>query len=172
LGKLATENEQVRRRLAGVQQELDKARERLNWAQQTAARSAAEDTLRRATDLARDVFKLQSLAAQQDKVSLLARKSTRYQDLQNTLKTEVERRQKYADELYKGYEKDVRRLGEFADDYARAAFEALQRRELTPRARLALELMQQHLKIYRAQRRINEGQWWPDFEKGFSTLSD
>lgn len=172
LDKLATENEQVRRRLAGIQQELDNARERLDWAQQTAARSAAEDALRRATDLARDVFKLQSLTAQQDKVLVLARTSTRYQDLQNTLKTEVERRQKFAEKLYQGYEKDVRRLGEYADNYVRGAFEALQQRELTPRARLALQLLQQHLNTYRTQRRINEGQWWPDFEKRFSTLSD
>jgi formylglycine-generating enzyme required for sulfatase activity len=172
LTKLANENDSVRRQLAGVQQELDKARERLQWAQQTAARSAAEDTLRRATDLGRDVFKLQSLSTQYDKVSQLASRSTRYQDLQSTLKKEIEHRRSYADKLYNDYEKDIQRLGEYSDAFVRGAFDALRKRELTPRASQALQLMEAHLATYRQQRRIRGGQWWPEFEQRFNSLSD
>ena len=172
LEKLANENKDLQRQLSIVQQEIDKAAEKLDWAQRTSAHSAAEATLRRATDLARDIFKLESLNDQREKVARLAQKSTRYQDLQNTVEQEIQHRQSYADKLYIEYEKDIRRLGEYADVYIQQAFDKLEERNLTPRAKLALGLMIIHLGDYRDNRRITAGRWLPAFRKHFKSLPD
>lgn len=172
LEKLANENKDLQRQLSIVQQEIDKAAEKLDWAQRTSAHSTAEATLRRATDLARDIFKLESLNGQREKVARLAQKSTRYQDLQNTVEQEIQHRQNYADKLYIEYEKDIRRLGEYADVYIQQAFDKLEERNLTPRAKLALGLMAIHLGDYRDNRRITAGRWLPAFRKHFKSLPD
>ena len=172
LETLAMENKDLERQLSMIQQEIDKAGEKLDWAQRTSAYSTAEVALRRATDLARDIFKLESLSAQREKVARLSQKSTRYQDLHRAVEQEIQHRQGYADKLYVEYEKDIQRLGEYAGSYIEQAFAKLEQRNLMPRARLALALIARHLEDYRNKRRIQAGHWLPDFQKQFKTLSD
>jgi len=172
LQSIMDQNANLKGELSGLQRFIEQAEEKLDYAQRETARSTAQDALREATDLGRDMFKLESLRQQKAKAERLAKLSTRYQDIVTTIDKEIDRRRGYAQQLLAQYAEDVGRLGEYASSYISQALEALGKKSLTQRAEVALELLTQHVDGYQQTRRIQSDKWWRDFDGRFKNLAD
>ena len=172
LETIMEQNSHLRRPLSSIQRFIEQAEEKLDHAQRETARSTAQDALRAATDLGRDLFKLESLRQQQAKAERLGELSTRYQDLVTTIKTEIARRQEYARQLLERYGEDLGNLGEYSPAYISQALKALGEKKLTNRAAKALELLTRHVEHYQTTRRVHWDAWWGDFNEGFKNLAD
>lgn len=172
LQHIMNQNHNLKGELSRLQRFIEQAEEKLDYAQRETARSTAQDALREATDLGRDIFKLHSLRQQKAKAERLAELSTRYQDIVTTIDKEINRRRGYAQQLLVQYAEDVGRLGEYASPYISQALETLGKRSLTRRAEVALELLNQHIDGYQKTRRIESDTWWRDFDGRFKDLAD
>lgn len=166
------QNRNLKGDLSKLQRFIEQAEEKLDYAQRETARSTAQDALREATDLGRDMFKLESLRQQKMKAAHLAKLSTRYQDIVTTIDEEIDRRRDYAQQLFAQYAESVERLGEYASAYISQALRTLGGKNLTQRAEVALELLTQHVDAYRQVRRVDSDKWWCDFEGRFKNLAD
>jgi hypothetical protein len=168
LQDLMDKNPTIEANLRTIQAEIDRAEQQLDLGLREAARSVALDALRYGTDLARDVFKLESLrnmAAK--KAKKLASLSKKYQNLLRTIQEQVEKRQESAAELFERYTEDVVRLGEYGSTYVTQALEALRQKKLTTRGRAALQVLTKHVGEYQNTRRPAPETWRHDFDERF-----
>jgi chromosome segregation ATPase len=172
LAHLKKENQDLAGDLSRLERFIEDAEEKLDHAQKESARSTAQDALREATDLGRDVFKLESLGQQKSKAEKLAELSTRYQDLVATIEKEMKRREGFAQQVLVRYGESVGRLGEYGSSYISQALDALGEKELTRRAEVALDLLTQHVGEYGRTRRVQSEKWWDDFHTTFKDLAD
>ena len=166
------QNRNLKGELTRLQRFIEQAEEKLDYAQRETARSTAQDALREATDLGRDMFKLESLRQQKAKAERLAELSTRYQDIVTTIDKAIDRRHGYAQQLLVRYSEEVGGLGEYSSTYISQALRALGKKSLTQRAEVALELLTQHVGGYQKTRRIESDKWWRDFDGRFKNLAD
>jgi hypothetical protein len=159
--------------LRTIQAGIEKAEEKLDLSLREVARSTAQDALRHATDLGRDVFKLESLRRRaSEKAEELARLSSRYQDLVKKIEEQVKQREETAAELFERYTQDVSRLGESGPRYVEQALQALNRKTLTVRSREALQLLAKHVMQYQRTRRPDPRTWRREFDEKFKEFSD
>jgi formylglycine-generating enzyme required for sulfatase activity len=172
LDEMAAQNEALKTQLAGVQQYIDKARERLDFALRESARSTARDLLRSGNDLGRDFFKLESFSERLADAEKLAAKSTRYQDLVVKINAEIEKRRQTIDQVFARYLDDLQKLGEFSPQHIEQALAALQDSQLTNRSRVALEVIQRQLAEYRELRRPDKEAWIEEYRDTFKNLAD
>ena len=172
LQSIMDQNHNLKGELSRLHRFIEQAEEKLDYAQRETARSTAQDALRQATDLGRDMFKLESLRQQKAKAERLAELSTRYQDIVTTIEKEINRRERYAQQLLVRYSEEVGGLGEYSSTYISQALRALGKKNLTKRAEVALELLTQHVGGYEKTRRIESGKWWRDFDGRFKNLAD
>jgi len=170
---LIDRNPGLRRELQAVQARIRKAESQLDQGLRAAARAAAQDALRTATALGRDIFKLHSLQTRaRARVEKLAGTSTRYQRLLAEIDKEIAQRRDSVEALMARYTELVARLGETGDKYVDLAFETLSGAQLTRRAREALSLLRRHADQYRERRRTAPERWRDDFEERFWNLRD
>ena len=172
LETIMKQNSSLKSELSTLQKFIEQAEEKLDYAQKESARSTAQDVLREATDLGRDLFKLESLGQQKTKAERLAKLSTRYQDIVKTIEKEIARREGYAQQLLERYVEDIGGLGEYSSSYVSQAIETLGKKSLTKRASKALELITTHVDEYQKTRRIDRRQCWRDFHDKFKDLAD
>jgi hypothetical protein len=172
LNQVLSQNEHLKTELSKIQQDIDKAQERLDFAMRESARATARDLLRQATNLGRDFFKLESFRTRLADVEKLSAMSTRYQNLGNTISAEIDKRSGYIDEVFARYLEDVQKMGEFNPGHADEAFKALAESRLTRRAQVAVEVVQTHLEHYRNTRRSDAETWRQDFQETFKNLAD
>lgn len=172
LAAVMAQNQHLKSELSRIQRDIEKAEEKLDFALNESARSTAQDALREATDLGRDIFKLHSLGEQLSKAERLANLSTRYQQLVDTIQQEVGRREEYAGQLLVRYVADIARLGEYGAVYVDQGLATLGEKSLTKRAAVALELLTQHVEAYQEKRRSDPELWRRDFEDRFKQIAD
>lgn len=170
---LIAKNPPLEGNLRTIQAGIEKAEEQLDRGLREAARSTAQDALRFAADLGRDVFKLESFRRRAaERAEQLARLSARYQNVLRTIREQITRREKTAAELFERYTGQVVRLGEYGQTYVGQALEALGQKKLTVRAREAFEVLTQHVNSYRRTRRPDSEAWRRDFDERFKDISD
>jgi formylglycine-generating enzyme required for sulfatase activity len=172
LETIMEQNRHLKSELSTLQKFIEQAEEKLDHAQKESARSTAQDILREATDLGRDLFKLESLRQQSMKAERLAKLSTRYQDIVITIGEEIARREGHARKLLERYVEDLRRLGEYNSVYIDQAVETLGKKRLTKRALAALGIITAHIEEYQKTRRVDSRQWQQDFDVKFKNLGD
>ena len=172
IATIMEQNSSLKSELSTLQKFIEQAEEKLDYAQKASARSTAQDVLREATDLGRDIFKLESLRQQKTKAERLTELSTRYQDIVKTITNEIVRREGHVQQLLERYVDDMQKLGEFSSAYIAQAIDTLGKKKLTERALSALELIKKHVDEYQETRRIDSHRWQYDFQEKFKDLAD
>jgi formylglycine-generating enzyme required for sulfatase activity len=172
LQQLQGQNQDLKSELSRIQQDIDKAQERLEFALRESAKSTARDLLRAATDLGRDFFKLESFQQRLVDLERMAKDSTRFQDLAFKIKAEMEKRANYIDEVFNRYLEILQKLGEFSPAHSAQALDDLEGQKLTNRSRVALGVIRKQLEHYRDIRRNDEQSWREEFRETFKNLPD
>jgi len=172
IDQIVEQNRHLKFELSRIQQDIDKAQQRLDNAMRESARSTARDLLRQATSIGRDVFKLESFQQRLADVEKLTSMSTRYRDLAGKIKTEMEKRQTYIDEIFARYLQELQKLGEFNSGHIEQALNLLAESHLTRRAEKALEVIRRQLQAYRELRRSDADIWREEFHETFKNLAD
>lgn len=172
IDQIVGQNVHLKSELSRIQQDIDKAQERLDHAMRESARSTARDLLRQATSLGRDVFKLESFQQRLADVEKLSSLSTRYQDLAAKIKSEMEKRREYMNEIFTRYLQELQKLGEFSTGHAEQALKSLAESRLTRRSEKALEVIRRQLQAYRELRRSDADVWREEFHQTFRNLAD
>lgn len=172
LSELIAANPALAGRLGDIQDSLLEAEEQLDRGLREMARSNAQDTLRTAAELGRDVFKLNNLQGVLANAQELARLSTRHQDILNRIENQIEEREQTIDTGFQRYLEGVARLGEAGDTYIQSAFQTLRGRTLSQRGAVALRLLDEHVTDYQSLHRPRPDEWRADFDENFRHLSD
>jgi hypothetical protein len=172
LDQLIKKDESLRGPLAAVQATLDTARERLELAQRESARSLAQDAARNGVNLSVYLSRLQRLNRTLALAKELAGVSTRYQEQVDAVEKSIGELETALTEQLQGYKDKIATLGEYEAPYREYAFAQMEKREMTGRERLVLELVQLHATAFADHRRADGDLWLEEFRDRFKDFAD
>jgi small-conductance mechanosensitive channel len=172
IARLINENATLREPLMAVQAHMEKARDQLELAQRETARSLAQDAARNGVNLSVYLSRLERLDATLESARKLAELSSRYQEQVTAVEASIRDLDKAVRDQLQGYREKIGQLGEFDAAYLANALTVLEGRQLPPRERIVLELIERHVAEFGEQRRADPERWLAEFRERFKGFKD
>jgi len=170
--RLMEQNPNLQSDLAAIQHYLDQARQRLDNAQQEAARSLAQDAIRNGVIFSVYLSRQQRLNNAMEKARELLEVSTRYQRNVDSIQKQLNELNRAMDEQFQGYQNKLLKLGDYENTYIAYAFKHLQKTQSSKREQSIQTILQKQITAYRIKRQELPVQWREDIIKLFSTFKD